>query len=132
MVSVVIETYAICRFHWPLFSLQGSQQLRASSLLIITAIEAKLTDFFNKSSSGRMQKRLRQRFPNFLWMIFSSKLLSLFSMSAIYSFLKYLCYRQAKTTVKIYNPGLDRLGATHFLTLHDPCLSRDLLWEPLV
>jgi len=55
-------------------------------------------------------------------MIFSSKVLSSLSLSAIYSFLKYLHYRQkqAVVTVKIYNPGLDRLGATHFLTLCDP------------
>jgi len=28
-------------------------------------------------------------------------------------------------TVKIYNPGLDRLGALHFFTLCEPCLGRD-------
>jgi len=28
--------------------------------------------------------------------------------------------RQAVVTLKIYTPGLDRLGATHFLTLHGP------------
>jgi len=28
-------------------------------------------------------------------------------------------------TVKIYNPDLDRLGATHFLTLCGPCLGHD-------
>ena len=33
-----------------------------------------------------------------VWMIFSSKLLSSFSLSAISSFLKYLCYRQTKTS----------------------------------
>jgi len=59
--------------------------------------------------------------------IFSSTLLSSFSLSEIYSFLKYLHYRQrqAVVTVKIYNPGLDCLGATHFLTLCDPCWGRD-------
>jgi len=61
-------------------------------------------------------------------MVFSSKLLNSFSLSAIYSFLKYLRYRQTKTSSgdgDIYNPGLDRLGATNFLTLCDPCLGRD-------
>jgi len=59
--------------------------------------------------------------------IFSRTLLSSFSLSEIYSFLKYLHYRQrqAVVTVKIYNPGLDCLGATHFLTLCDPCWGRD-------
>jgi len=32
-----------------------------------------------------------------VWMIFDSNLLSSFSMSAIYFFLKYLCHRQTKT-----------------------------------
>jgi len=59
-------------------------------------------------------------------MIFGSNLLSSSSLSAIYSFLKHLHYRQrqAVVTVKIYNPGSDRLGVTHFLTLCNPC--RDL------
>jgi len=50
-------------------------------------------------------------------MIFGSKLLSLFSMSAFHSFLnKYLRYRQrqAMVTLKIHNSGLDRLCVTHF------------------
>jgi len=50
-------------------------------------------------------------------MIFGSKLLSLFSVSAFHSFLnKYLRYRQrqAVVTLKIHNYGLDRLCATHF------------------
>jgi len=50
-------------------------------------------------------------------MIFGSKLLSLFSMSAFHSFLnKYPSYRQrqAVVTLKIYNSGLDRLCAIHF------------------
>jgi len=41
-------------------------------------------------------------------------------MLAIYLFLKRLRYRQtqqAVITFKIYNSGLDRLCATHFLTL---------------
>jgi len=53
-------------------------------------------------------------------MIFSSKLLNNFSLSAIHLFLKYLRYRQTETSSgdsEIYNPGLDRLGATNFLTL---------------
>jgi len=61
-------------------------------------------------------------------MIFSSKLPSPFSLSAINSFLNIFAtdrQRQAVVTLKIYNPGLDRLGATHFLTLCDPCLGRD-------
>jgi len=33
-----------------------------------------------------------------VWMSFGSKLLNSFSMSAIYSFLKYLRYRQTKTS----------------------------------
>jgi len=33
-----------------------------------------------------------------VWMIFGSKLLSSFSMSAIYSFLKYLRYRETQTS----------------------------------
>jgi len=54
--------------------------------------------------------------------VFSSKLLSSFSLSAICSFLKYLRSRpQAVVTVKIYNPGSDLLGATQFLTHCDPC-----------
>jgi len=62
-------------------------------------------------------------------MIFCSKLLSSFSLSATYSLLKHLHYtgreRQAVVTVKIYNPGLDRIGVTHFFTLCDPCLGPD-------
>jgi len=51
-------------------------------------------------------------------MILGSKLLSSFLMSAIYSFLTYLRYRQTSSvTLKIYSSGLDRLCATHFLTL---------------
>jgi len=65
-----------------------------------------------------------------VWMILSSKLLGLFSLSAIYSFIKYLHYRywdrqrQAVVMVKIYNQGIDRLGGRRdlFLTLCDPCL----------
>jgi len=62
------------------------------------------------------------------WMIFGRKFLSSFSLSAIYSFLKYLRYtqtQQAVVTSNIYSPGLNRLCATHFLTLCDPCLDRD-------
>jgi len=58
-----------------------------------------------------------------VWMVFGSKFLSSFLMSTIYSFLKYLRYdrhRQAVVTLKIYNSGLGRLGATHFLTLLHP------------
>ena len=55
-----------------------------------------------------------------VWMIFGSRLPSSFSISALYSFLKYLCYttnRQADKLEK-YNSGLgfDRLGAIHFQT----------------
>jgi len=57
---------------------------------------------------------------------FSKKLLSLFSMSTIYSFLKYLHYRQTQTSSgnveNIQQRHVDRLGATHFLTL------RPLVW----
>jgi len=64
------------------------------------------------------------------WMIFSSKLLSSFSLSAIYSFLKYLHYRQTKTSSgngENMQPSftVDHLDATYFLTLFDPCLGRD-------
>jgi len=58
-------------------------------------------------------------------MIFS-RLLCSFLMSAIYSFLKYLCYkqtqrsRQAVVMFNIYNSGLARLCAIHFLTLLHP------------
>jgi len=31
-----------------------------------------------------------------MWMIFGSRLLSSFSMSALHSFLKYLCYTKAR------------------------------------
>jgi len=56
-------------------------------------------------------------------MIFGSKLLSSFLMSAIYSFLNiYATERQAVVTLKIYNAGLDRHCATHFLTLLHPSL----------
>jgi len=34
-------------------------------------------------------------------------------------------HRQAVITLKIHNPSLDRFGATHFLTLRDPCLGFD-------
>jgi len=34
-----------------------------------------------------------------VWMVFGSKLLNSFLMSAIYSFLKYLHYRQTKTSI---------------------------------
>ena len=57
-----------------------------------------------------------------VWMIFSSKLLSSFSVSASYFFLKYLRYRPTKTSSFIYNPGM-WIAATHFLTLRVPCLS---------
>jgi len=57
-------------------------------------------------------------------MIFGSRLLSLFSVSAVYSFLKYLGYATLQTDIKQtslknYNSGLgfDRLGATYFLIL---------------
>jgi len=56
-----------------------------------------------------------------LLLIFGSTLLSVFLMSAFYSFLsKCLCYRQRQATVllKIHNSGLDRLGMSHFLTFH--------------
>jgi len=33
--------------------------------------------------------------------------------------------KQAVATLKIYNPGLDRLSATHFLTLRYPYLGFD-------
>jgi len=68
-------------------------------------------------------------------MIFSSKLLNNFSLSAIYSFLKYLRYRQTETSSgdgEIYNPGLDRLGATNFFDpLRSMFRSRPILWELL-
>jgi len=53
-------------------------------------------------------------------MIFGSKLLSSFLMSAVYSFLKYLRYKQTQTSsgnVENLQLRLDRLFATHFLTL---------------
>ena len=54
-------------------------------------------------------------------MIFGSRLRSSFSMSALYSFLKYLSYTRNRKADKFekYNSGLgfDRLGATHFQTL---------------
>jgi len=34
-------------------------------------------------------------------------------------------------TLKIHNSGLDRLGATHFLTLRHPCVFRPILCEQL-
>jgi len=58
-------------------------------------------------------------------MIFGSKLLSSFLMSAIYSFLKYLRYKHAVVTLEIYNSSLDRLSATYFLTLLHPSLGFD-------
>jgi len=37
-----------------------------------------------------------------------------------------------KGTLKMYNPGLDRLGASHFFTLRDPCMgSWPRRWKPL-
>jgi len=39
--------------------------------------------------------------------------------------------RQAVVTLKIYNPGLDCLGATHSLTLRNPFWFRPTLWEAL-
>jgi len=50
-------------------------------------------------------------------MIFSSKLLGsfLYQQSPLFSSTNTTeRQRQAVTTVKIYNPGLDRLGTTHF------------------
>ena len=58
-----------------------------------------------------------------VWRIFDSRLLSSFSMSALYSSPKYLCYttNRHRPTDKFekYNSGLgfDRLGATYFQTL---------------
>ena len=50
-------------------------------------------------------------------MMFGRKLLSSFLISAIYSTLKYLRYRQrqAVITLTVYNPDLDRLGTIYFL-----------------
>jgi len=49
---------------------------------------------------------------------FGSKLLNSFLMSAIFSFLKDLRCRQTSSgKLKIYQSGLDRLCAIHFLTL---------------
>jgi len=51
-----------------------------------------------------------------IWMIFGSRLLSLFSVSAVYSLLKYLRYTTNREANKNYKSGLgfDRLGATSF------------------
>jgi len=46
--------------------------------------------------------------------------------------------RQGVVTLKMYDPGLDRLGATHLLALRDPCwvtthtLGTAVLYQPLV
>jgi len=58
-----------------------------------------------------------------VWMIFSSKLLSSFSLSAIYSFLKYLRYRQTKTSSgngENIQPRFRSPRRDPFLTLCDP------------
>jgi len=59
--------------------------------------------------------------------IFGSKLLSLFLMAVIYSFLT--CdtdrQRQAAVTLTLCNPGLNRLGVTHFFILRHPYLGFD-------
>jgi len=59
--------------------------------------------------------------------IFGSKLLSSFLMSAFHSFFTYRRCRQKQTvvTLKIHNSGLDRLGTDHFVTLSHPCLGFD-------
>jgi len=62
-----------------------------------------------------------------VWMIFGSKLLSLFcNVSNL--LLSQVPTPQADKqtgTLKMHNSGLDRLGATQFLTLRNPCLGRD-------
>jgi len=62
------------------------------------------------------------------WMIWQ-QVAEPFLMSAVYCFLKwamYLTNRQAAVvTLEIRNSGLDRLGATDFLTLRHPCLAFD-------
>jgi len=63
-----------------------------------------------------------------VWIIVSSELLSPFSLSTIYSFLKYPDYRQTKTSSG--NGGLAQFRFRSpqrdpFFTLRDPCLGRD-------
>ena len=78
----------------------------------------------------RLCPSLKQRMKKIIivWVVFGSKLLSSFLMSAIYSFVKYLLCRQTKARssyVENTHSGLDRLGATHFLTLRHHCLCFD-------
>jgi len=61
-------------------------------------------------------------------MIFSSKLLGSFSLSAIYSFIKYLHYRQTKTNSgngENIQPGFRSPRRDPFLTLCDPRFGRN-------
>jgi len=64
-----------------------------------------------------------------VWMVFGSTLLSSFSMSAFYCFLKYLHYtaNRHRQADKFYNScsGFDSLGATYFL-IH--CEIETLIW----
>ena len=61
--------------------------------------------------------------------IFGNKLISSFSMSAICPFLKYLCYRQTKTSSGNVDIAQRRFGSPRrypFLTLRRPNLCLDL------
>jgi len=61
--------------------------------------------------------------------IYGSKLLCSFLMSAICSFLKYLCYRQTKTSSDNVDIAQLRFGSSRrypFLTLHCPHWGLDL------
>jgi len=68
-------------------------------------------------------------------MIFSSKFLSYFSPSAIYSFLKSIRHRQAKTSSGDSENIQPRFGSPRRDPFFDPSRplfgSRPILWEPL-
>jgi len=61
-----------------------------------------------------------------------AKLLISFSMSGIYSFLKYLFYRQTQTSsnnVKNIQRSFGSPRRDSFVTFRDPCLGRDPFFE---
>ena len=71
-----------------------------------------------------------------VWMIFDCKLLCLFLMSAIFSFLMYLCYRTTQTSNGNSENIQPRFGSSRRDSFFDPSRplfgSRPILLEPLI
>jgi len=80
-------------------------------------------------NTSRFQPQTTYEKIMIVWMIFGSKLLSRFSISGIYSFLKYLHDRQTQTSSGSDENVQLRFGSPR----RDPCMngSQTILWGPL-